>query len=83
MYWLLDEKAIGVHSVGEVTHYKPENAPPNAPERCTDGCPNEEECPWFAPRLYIDLEPLIRIGKYATSPILRFLTKQTFLWKEK
>jgi len=76
IYWLLDEKAIDVHSVGEVTHYKPENAPQDAPERCTDGCPQEKDCPWYAPRLYIDLEPIIRIAKYAPSPIIRFLTKQ-------
>jgi predicted dehydrogenase len=39
-------------STGALIHFRPENAPPGAPLRCTDGCPAEEECPFFAPRLY-------------------------------
>jgi hypothetical protein len=40
-------------SFGRLSHYRPENAPPGAPMRCTDGCPAQEECPFYAPRLYI------------------------------
>ncbi len=40
-------------SFGSLLHYRPENAPPGAPERCTDGCPVAGECPWYAPRLYL------------------------------
>jgi predicted dehydrogenase len=40
-------------SFGSLRHYRPENAPDGAPQRCTDGCPVEDECPWFAPRLYL------------------------------
>jgi predicted dehydrogenase len=43
-----------VGSFGSLRHYRAENAPPGAPERCTDGCPHEAECPWSAPRLYLD-----------------------------
>ena len=39
-------------SAGALMHFRPENAPPGAPLRCTDGCPVEDECPFFAPRLY-------------------------------
>jgi predicted dehydrogenase len=39
-------------SAGVLMHFRPENAPPGAPLRCTDGCPVEGECPFFAPRLY-------------------------------
>jgi predicted dehydrogenase len=42
-----------LHSFGSLIHYRPENAPPGAPERCTDGCPVADECPWYAPRLYL------------------------------
>ncbi|MGC9356822.1 MAG: Gfo/Idh/MocA family protein, partial [Anaerolineae bacterium] len=31
---------------GSLKHYREENAPPGAPERCTDGCPAAESCPW-------------------------------------
>jgi predicted dehydrogenase len=40
-------------SFGSLVHYRPENAPPGAPERCTDGCPVADDCPWYAPRLYL------------------------------
>ena len=40
-------------SFGSLLHYRPENAPAGAPERCTDGCPVADECPWYAPRLYL------------------------------
>jgi predicted dehydrogenase len=42
-----------LNSWGSLIHYRPENAPPGAPERCTDGCPVADGCPWYAPRLYL------------------------------
>lgn len=44
-----------LNSFGSLIHYRAENAPPGGPERCTDGCPHEAHCPWFAPRLYLEL----------------------------
>jgi hypothetical protein len=44
-------------------HYRHENAPWGAPQRCTDGCPIAEECPWYAPRLYLDLVPLMHVAQ--------------------
>jgi predicted dehydrogenase len=74
MYWLIGEKPLSVQSSGSLSFYKPENAPPNAPDRCTDGCPHEVSCPWFAPRLYLEAEPIFRLGQHAPSKITRFLT---------
>ncbi len=42
-----------VSSFGGLQFYRPENAPPGAPARCTDGCPHEQTCPFSAPRLYV------------------------------
>ena len=39
-------------SVGSLIHFRPENAPPGAPLRCTDGCPAADDCPFYAPRIY-------------------------------
>ncbi len=39
-------------SFGSLIHFRPENAPAGAPLRCTDGCPAEKECPFYAPRIY-------------------------------
>ncbi len=58
MTWILGQKPLSVQSSGSLTCYRPENAPPGVPERCTDGCPIEKECPWFAPRLYCTGDPL-------------------------
>ncbi|MBN1329047.1 MAG: Gfo/Idh/MocA family oxidoreductase [Candidatus Heimdallarchaeota archaeon] len=74
--WIMAEKPIDVYSYGELTYYKPENAPLNSPKRCIDGCPSSENCPWFAPRLYVDLEPIMRIGTYSQSRIIRWITKR-------
>jgi predicted dehydrogenase len=62
LHWYLGPCAQ-LSSVGSLIHYKPENAPPGAPKRCTDGCPHADECPWYAPRLYLDLVPLLRVAR--------------------
>ncbi len=43
-----------VSSLGSLTHFRPEKAPANVPERCTDGCPVEDSCPYSAPAFYLD-----------------------------
>ncbi|HSR33547.1 MAG TPA: Gfo/Idh/MocA family oxidoreductase [Anaerolineae bacterium] len=40
-------------SFGSLIHFRPQNAPSGAPQRCTDGCPAADDCPWYAPRLYL------------------------------
>jgi predicted dehydrogenase len=52
-------------SFGALTHFRAENAPEGAPERCTDGCPVAGECPWYAPRLYLELVPLMRMARHS------------------
>lgn len=71
MYWIIGRKPVTVQSKGELTFYKPENAPQGAPDRCTDGCPVSETCPWYAPRLYVTAEPLLSIGLHAPSGLTR------------
>ena len=60
-------------SFGSLLHYRAENAPPGAPERCTDGCPYEAECPWYAPRLYLELIPLMQEGRRSRSRLERLV----------
>ena len=57
LYWMFGA-CRRLSSFGSLAHYRPENAPQGAPERCTDGCPAADDCPWYAPRLYLDLVPL-------------------------
>ena len=52
--WLMDKKCTRVQSFGSLTYFKPENKPAGAPDRCTDGCPHADTCPYSAIKLYYD-----------------------------
>ncbi len=53
LYWILGAPVRRLSSFGRLSHYRPENAPQGAPLRCTDGCPAQEDCPFYAPRQYL------------------------------
>jgi len=55
--WLLGREPLQLSSSGGLMHFLPENAPDGAPERCTDGCPAADTCPYYAPHVYLGLEP--------------------------
>jgi predicted dehydrogenase len=42
-------------SYGSLTHFRPDAIDARVPDRCTDGCPIEDRCPYYAPRLYLSL----------------------------
>ncbi|GAA4710962.1 Oxidoreductase family, C-terminal alpha/beta domain [Promicromonospora umidemergens] len=52
--WLAGAAPRTVSSEGSLLHFRPENAPDGAPARCTDGCPAAADCPFYAPRYYLD-----------------------------
>ncbi|MBL4934618.1 Gfo/Idh/MocA family oxidoreductase [Clostridium sp. YIM B02515] len=52
--WLVGENCSKISSFGSLGHFKKEEAPAGAPLRCLDGCPAEKECPYYAPKIYID-----------------------------
>ena len=52
--WFAGTPALRVSSFGSLVHFRPENAPAGAPERCTDNCPHEKTCPYSAIRFYLD-----------------------------
>ncbi len=45
-----------LQSFGSLRHFRPENAPPGATQRCTDGCPAADECAFDARRLYLNMD---------------------------
>ncbi len=55
--WVLGSWPIQLSSSGNLLHFRAENAPPGAPQRCTDGCPAAQTCPYYAPYLYLDMIP--------------------------
>jgi predicted dehydrogenase len=54
LQWLVGANCTSISSFGSLGHFKKENAPEGAPERCLDGCPARNECPYYAPKIYID-----------------------------
>ena len=54
--WNLGLPVRRLQSFGTLRHYRPENAPPGATLRCTDGCPAAETCPFDARRIYLNME---------------------------
>ncbi|MEC0238304.1 Gfo/Idh/MocA family oxidoreductase [Paenibacillus dokdonensis] len=51
--WVIDKPCLRVSSYGSLMHFKESNAPEGAPERCLDGCPAENDCPFHAGRYYL------------------------------
>ncbi len=54
LVWNLQRPVVRLSSVGSLIHFRPENAGPEIPERCTDGCPIEAQCPFSALGIYLD-----------------------------
>ena len=53
LLWILGRRCTHLSSFGSLMHFRPDRAPdPQVPDRCTDGCPVEDECLYYAPRLY-------------------------------
>jgi predicted dehydrogenase len=77
LYWFLDEKCTHLSSMGNLRHFKAENAPDGAPERCTDGCPAAETCPFYAPRIYLESIPIKQAVSRASNPFIRGIGKLT------
>jgi predicted dehydrogenase len=53
MAWFVGRPCLRVSSAGSLRHFRPEEAPEGATERCTDGCPVEPTCVHSALRFYL------------------------------
>ena len=73
LYWLAASRARSIQSFGSLQFYTKENAPEGAPERCTDGCPHSESCPWYAPRLYLHGTPMLQGYRNSPNAALRLV----------
>ncbi len=52
--WLVDKKCEKVSSFGNLMHFKKENAPDGAPQRCVDtDCPARGNCPYDVNKVYL------------------------------
>lgn len=64
MVWMLG-RPESLSSSGSLTHFCADRVDSEVPSRCTDGCPREAECPYYAPRIYVDRNP----GAWARDPV--------------
>jgi predicted dehydrogenase len=75
LYWILNSPVKTLSSNGQLRHFIPENAPPGAPQRCLNGCPVAESCPFYAPALYLNLQPFFQGLAHAKDPVIRTTSK--------
>ena len=54
LQWLLGSKCRQVQSFGTRSHFRAENRPEGAPDRCIEGCPVGEQCYYNAVKLYLE-----------------------------
>ena len=55
--WFLDKKCKKIQSFGSRKFFTEENAPEGAPDRCHEGCPVADTCPYEATRVYYNDAP--------------------------
>ncbi len=56
LVWFAAASPVSVASAGSLLHYRAEQAPADAPARCTDGCPAQAACPHDAERFYLGVD---------------------------
>ncbi|XP_039612149.1 uncharacterized protein zgc:154075 isoform X2 [Polypterus senegalus] len=54
LYWLGNRRCLKVSSFGSLSHFSSDNKPSGATARCLD-CPVEQQCPYSAKRIYLDM----------------------------
>lgn len=53
LMWFAGSPCRSVSSFGGLSHFRPQNAPAGATERCLDGCPHELICPHHVSKIYL------------------------------
>ena len=51
--WLIDKECTRVSSFGSTGYFNEAHAPEGAPERCLEGCPAADTCPFNAEKVYV------------------------------
>ena len=73
LFWMVGVKSKKISSFGGLKHFTPSNAPKNSPNYCVEGCPIENTCLYYAPRIYINIIPIIQILEKSNQYGLKFL----------
>ncbi|MBO1869548.1 Gfo/Idh/MocA family oxidoreductase [Lachnoanaerobaculum sp. Marseille-Q4761] len=62
LVWLADSSCKKINSFGRLTYFSEGNAPEGAPRYCMDGCSHHDECPFYAPRFYLEHSKAVEDG---------------------
>lgn len=62
LLWLTGSSCKTINSFGKLTYFIEENAPKDAPQYCMDGCPARDDCPFYAPRFYLEHPKAVEDG---------------------
>ncbi|MBL7014264.1 MAG: Gfo/Idh/MocA family oxidoreductase [Candidatus Marinimicrobia bacterium] len=54
--WFANAPYKSIYSIGSLRHFKKENAPEGSTDRCISDCAVENECPYSALKLYMNME---------------------------
>ncbi len=54
LQWLVDKEFKRVQSFGSLSYFTRANKPEGSPERCIEGCPHADTCPYNSVKLYYD-----------------------------
>ncbi len=73
LYWFMGSLPKEISSTGDLMHFTKDNAPEGAPKYCIEGCPIEDTCLYYAPRIYIDIEPIIQIVNKSNRGFYKFI----------
>lgn len=57
LYWTLGRPCRRLSAFGGLRHFRADQVGPEIPERCSDGCPIERECPFSAIAIYVEGRP--------------------------
>ena len=55
VHWLAGRSCKRISSFGSLQYFRPERAPKDSPDRCTEGCPENKTCPYCAFRYADDM----------------------------
>lgn len=52
--YLINSECTNISSYGSKGYFSKDNKPKGSPHRCLEGCPIEKDCPYYAPKVYIN-----------------------------
>lgn len=73
LFWLIGSHPTKINSFGNLMHFNQRNAPKGAPDYCVMGCPSSKSCLYFAPRIYIDIIPILHEIKKSNIHLYKIL----------